>query len=61
MYKVIQKDLDLYGSLWPCKISEIFIILAEEIERRGARGDDMDVVEVADWLREQAFRARENS
>jgi hypothetical protein len=61
MYKVIQSELDLYGSLWPSKISEIFMILAEEIERRGSRGDDLDPVETADWLREQAFFARENS
>ncbi len=59
LYRVIQEDLDLYGSLWPNKLSQIFIVLAEEIERRGARGDDLDSVETADWLREQALLALE--
>ena len=59
LYRVIQEDLDLYGSLWPNKLSQIFIVLAEEIERRGAHGDDLDSVETADWLREQDLLALE--
>lgn len=59
LYKVLQEDLDLYDFIWPSKLSHIFIVLAEEVEQRGARGDDIDWAETAEWLREQALLALE--
>lgn len=52
--------MNLYGSLWPQQFATMLNTIANHVEQRGARQLDLDPVETADWLREQAHKALES-
>lgn len=59
LFYVIQEELDLYGSMWPPKLSMLLELIADKVEKRGDKGRDLDPGETAEWLREEARLARE--
>lgn len=59
LFYVIQEELDLYGSMWPPKLSMLLELIADKVEKRGDKGWDLDPSETAEWLRQEARLARE--
>lgn len=59
LYKRIQSELDLYGSIWPPKLAQMFELIADIAEYRGSIDYDRDPGETADWLRNEAKKVRE--
>ena len=59
LYLRIQSELDLYGSLWPPKLAQMFELIADIAEHRGSIDYDRDPGETADWLRNEAKKVRE--
>lgn len=59
LYKRIQAELDLYGSIWPPKLAQMFELIADIAEHRGSIDYDRDPGETADWLRNEAKKVRE--
>lgn len=59
LYKKIQSELDLYGSIWPPKLAQMFELIADIAEYRGSIDYDRDPGETADWLRNEAKKVRE--
>lgn len=59
LYKKIQLELDLYGSIWPPKLAQMFELIADIAEYRGSIDYDRDPGETADWLRNEAKKVKE--
>jgi hypothetical protein len=59
LYKRIQSELDLYGSIWPPKLAQMFELIADIVEYRGSIDYDRDPGETADWLRQEAKKVKE--
>ena len=59
LYKKIQSELDLYGSIWPPKLAQMFELIADIAEHRGSIDYDRDPGETADWLRNEAKKVKE--
>lgn len=59
LYKKIQSELDLYGSIWPPKFAQMFELIADIAEYRGSIDYDRDPGETADWLRNEAKKVKE--
>lgn len=59
LYKRIQAELDLYGSIWPPKLAQMFELIADIAEYRGSIDYDRDPGETADWLRQEAAKVAE--
>jgi len=59
LYIKIQSELDLYGSIWPPKLAQMFELIADIVEHRGSIDYDLDPGETADWLRNEARKVKE--
>ena len=59
LYRRMQQELDLYGSMWRPKLTMMLAFLADVIEQRGAEDLDRDPGETADWLRQEAKKVLE--
>ena len=59
LYKRLQSELDLYGSIWPPKFAQMFELIADIAEHRGSIDYDRDPGETADWLRNEAKKVKE--
>ena len=61
LFYVIQEELDLYGSVWPPKLARLLELIADRVEQRGDKGDDLDPGETAEWLRDEARIIRQSN
>lgn len=61
LFYVIQEELDLYGSVWPPKLARLLDLIADRVEQRGDKGDDLDPGETAEWLRDEARIIRQSN
>jgi hypothetical protein len=61
LFYVIQEELDLYGSVWPPKLAMLLDLIADRVEQRGDKGDDLDPGETAEWLRDEARIIRQSN
>ena len=61
LFYVIQEELDLYGNVWPPKLAMLMELIADRVEQRGDKGDDLDPGETAEWLRDEARITRQSN
>jgi hypothetical protein len=50
--------MELCGSVVPTELPSILELIADEVEKRGEIEYDLDPGETADWLRQEADKAR---
>lgn len=60
LFYVIQEELDLYESVWLPKLAMLLELIADRVEQRGDKGDDLDPGETAEWLRNEARITRQS-
>jgi hypothetical protein len=54
----IKLMMELCGSEVPTELPSILELIADEVEKRGEIEYDLDPGETADWLRQEAIKAR---
>jgi hypothetical protein len=54
----IKLMMELCGSVVPTELPSILELIADEVEKRGEIEYDLDPGETADWLRQEADKAR---